>query len=214
MDAAGWDARYTRSELVRDTPPDAVVTEHATTLHRSLSQAHTGEPPRALDLGCGEGRNTLWLATHGWLVTAVDFSQAGIDKGRTLAARLSRAARGRIDWHCADVTEPGALSDRRFDLILLTDLALSPSQRRTVLLYATELLNPDGILLVLAHDDAAGHDPGILFTPEDILRDLAPVAGRLRVQVAERISHGQNEGEGTLVLMTRIAPGEHGTIAL
>ncbi|WP_019932247.1 bifunctional 2-polyprenyl-6-hydroxyphenol methylase/3-demethylubiquinol 3-O-methyltransferase UbiG [Nocardia sp. BMG111209] len=214
MDAADWDARYTRSELVRDTPPDAVVAEHATALQRSLAQTHTGEPPRALDLGCGEGRHALWLATHGWQVVAVDFSQAGIDKGRTLAARLSRSARGRIAWHCADVTDSAALPDYHVDLVLLTDLPLPPPQRRMVLLWAAEVLNPEGALLVLAHDDAPGHDPDTLFTPEDILHDLAPIAGRLRVRVAERIPQEQTEIQGTLVVMTRIAPGEHGTIAL
>lgn len=41
---------------------------------------------RALDLGCGEGRNALYLATVGFRVTAVDISPAGIDKLRTVAS--------------------------------------------------------------------------------------------------------------------------------
>jgi SAM-dependent methyltransferase len=218
MDAADWDARYAHSELVWGTAPDATVAEHATALQRSLPPLRGGEPLRALDLGCGEGRNTLWLATHGWHVTALDFSRVGIDKGRTLAARLSRSARGRIDWHCADVTAPGAVPDGHFDLVLLTYLHLPPPQRRAVLLRAAAAVAPEGALLVLGHDDTAtaDHDPAVLFAPEDVLRDLAPMAAQLRVRVADRVTHPAADGDlvDVLVLTTRIAPGEQGTIAL
>ncbi|MCX4096290.1 class I SAM-dependent methyltransferase [Nocardia sp. alder85J] len=218
MTAADWDARYAHSELVWGTPPHPIVAEQATALQRSLLPSRTGEPPRALDLGCGEGRHTLWLATHGWQVTAVDFSQVGIDKGRTLAARLSRSARGRITWHCADVTDPAAGPDGPFELVLLTCLHLPPEQRRAVLRRAADLLIPDGLLLVLGHDPAdpvaAEHDPATLFTPEDILRDLACLAGQLRERVADRVSRADADHPDILVLMTRIAPGDHGTIAL
>ena len=55
-------------------------------------------PGRALDLAAGEGRNAIWLARRGWQVTAVDFSQVALDKGRTLAGDLD------VDWVCADAT--------------------------------------------------------------------------------------------------------------
>ena len=47
-------------------------------------------PGRAIDLGCGEGDRTIFLAKHGFQVTAVDFSPAAIAKAK--AAR--RAAGG------------------------------------------------------------------------------------------------------------------------
>ena len=37
-------------------------------------------PGRALDLGCGEGADAMWLAEHGWHVTAVDISQTALDR--------------------------------------------------------------------------------------------------------------------------------------
>ena len=43
-------------------------------------------PGRALDIGCGTGGNAVWLAKQGWQVTAVDYSEVAIDKGRRLAA--------------------------------------------------------------------------------------------------------------------------------
>ena len=46
-------------------------------------------PGRALDIGCGAGGNAVWLAEHGWQVTATDFADAAIEKGKRLAAKRS-----------------------------------------------------------------------------------------------------------------------------
>ena len=78
-DAASWDARYTQaaqdSGTVWSRTPNA-------TLESLLADAAPGS---AVDLGAGEGRNAIWLDTHGWDVTAVDFSEAGLATGRTRA---------------------------------------------------------------------------------------------------------------------------------
>ncbi|MBF6329001.1 class I SAM-dependent methyltransferase [Nocardia transvalensis] len=200
MDAADWDARYAQSELVWGAPPNATVVEHVYGLERRVPlqpDAPGEEPPalpRALDLACGEGRNALWLATHGWQVRAVDFSQVGIDKGRTVASRLSRSVRARIAWQCADVTDLDAAEiTGPFELILMAYLHLPADQRRAVLSKAAHMLSPGGTLLVLGHDttnitDGYGgpQDPSILFTPDDIVRDLAP-ADHIRVHLADRV---------------------------
>ena len=67
-------------------------------------------PGRALDLGAGEGRNAVWLATRGWKVTAAYFSAVGLDKGRRLADARGVA----VDWVRADVLgyQPEAQSFR------------------------------------------------------------------------------------------------------
>ena len=44
-------------------------------------------PGKALDLGCGDGHTAVWLAEQGWQVTAVDYSDVGIARGRELATR-------------------------------------------------------------------------------------------------------------------------------
>jgi SAM-dependent methyltransferase len=46
------------------------------------------EPGRALDIGCGTGTDTIYLATHGWQVTAVDM----VRKALTAARRKATAA--------------------------------------------------------------------------------------------------------------------------
>jgi SAM-dependent methyltransferase len=55
-------------------------------------------PGRALDAGCGHGADTLWLAAHGWQVTAVDFSASALAHGRATAEVLGAAIASRIVW--------------------------------------------------------------------------------------------------------------------
>jgi Tellurite resistance protein TehB len=59
MDAAGWDARYSKRELVWGSQPNRFVAAELTGLG----------PGRALDVACGEGRNAIWLASRGWNAT-------------------------------------------------------------------------------------------------------------------------------------------------
>ncbi|MEV5648231.1 methyltransferase domain-containing protein [Nocardia sp. NPDC052254] len=221
MDAAEWDTRYAQSELVWGAPPNATVVEHVFGLERRIRlvpDAPGEEPPalpRALDLAAGEGRHALWLATHGWDVRAVDFSQVGIDKGRTVASRLSRSVRARITWQCADVTDlPGADIDGPFELILAVYIHLPPAQRRTLLLSAAERLSPGGILLVLGHDttnitegQGGPQDPDILFTPDDVIADLAATE-HIRVDTAHRVLRPTESGDAidALVVATRTIP--------
>ncbi|MTL11005.1 methyltransferase domain-containing protein [Nocardia seriolae] len=179
-----------------------------------------GEPrpelPRALDLGCGEGRNTLWLATHGWQVDAVDFSQTGIDKGRTVASRLSRSVRGRIHWIHANVTELAAADvTGPYELILIAFLHLPAADRRALLLRAVDMLAPEGTLLIIGNDTlnlAEGYggeqNPALTFTPADILADLAPAEPDIRVRLADRV-HRPTESRDAidaLVVATKPAP--------
>ncbi|WP_280387472.1 class I SAM-dependent methyltransferase [Nocardia wallacei] len=222
MDAADWDARYAQSELVWGAPPNGTVVEHVFGLERRipLQPDAPGEAPptmpRALDLACGEGRNALWLATHGWQVRAVDFSQVGIDKGRTVASRLSRSVRGRITWQCADVTDLDAAGiTGPFELILLAYLHLPEQQRRALVRHAADLLSPGGTLLILGHDSTnltEGHggpqDPSILFTPNDVMADLAETGDRIRIRVADRILRPTEAGDAidALVVAVRTVP--------
>ncbi len=216
MDAADWDERYARSELVWGAPPNDTVVELVYGLRRHAAQEADGLP-RALDLACGEGRNALWLATHGWLVRAVDFSQVGLDKGATVATRLSRSVRSRITWQCADVTDLDAAGvDGPFELVLMFFLHLPAGRRRAVLAAAARRLAPEGTLLVLGHDstniaDGFGgpQDPAILFTPEDVVADLAATSPDMRIRIAERVLRPTEGADAidALVVATR-APAD------
>jgi 2-polyprenyl-3-methyl-5-hydroxy-6-metoxy-1,4-benzoquinol methylase len=175
MDRAAWDARYRQAEWVWSLAPNRFVAE----------ELALRPPGRAVDLACGEGRNALWLAQRGWRVTAVDFSEAALDKGR------KRAAEGavEVEWVAADLTgftpEPGW-----YDLALIAYLHVPEHDLRTVLRRAAAALASGGLLLVVGHDvtnlaDGVGgpQDPQILYTPETLAASL----GSLRVERAERV---------------------------
>ena len=142
-------------------------------------------PGRALDIACGEGRNAVWLAEHGWRVTAVDLSSVGLAKARQLAA-----ARGvEIELVHADVLawdpEP-----RAFDLVAVIYLQLPHDELAAALERASDAVAPGGTLLVLGHDTTNltdGHggprDASVLFTPEDVIASLAG----LDVERAEKV---------------------------
>ncbi|HEY2042616.1 MAG TPA: class I SAM-dependent methyltransferase [Jatrophihabitans sp.] len=186
MDSDAWDARYAASELVWSADPNRWVAAELAELR----------PGRALDLATGEGRNAIWLASRGWTVTAADFSKVALDKGRRIAESLDDeegSPSGRIHWLEADVfehvPEPGG-----YDLVLICYLQVPAGPRRTVVRRAAEALAPGGVLLVIGHDstnltDGVGGPqyPEVLFTPDDIVADLAMSGTTIRIDKAERV---------------------------
>ena len=179
MERDEWDQRYEGSEMLWTAEAN-----------RFLVAEVEGMPVgRALDVGAGEGRNAVWLAEQGWEVTAVDFSEVGLAKGRQLAE-----ARGvEVDWVAADLRtyRPAEAS---FDLVIVLYLHLPPAQRRRVHATVARALAPAGTLLVVGHDStniARGYggpqDPDILFSPEDVVADLSEVAG-VSVARAHRVT--------------------------
>lgn len=106
----------------------------------------------ALDAGCGEGRNALWLAGRGWRVTAVDVSATALGRARNAAEELGADVVARVAWVEADLTTwaptPGA-----FDLV--TAHYVHPSgSRRELLDRLADGVAPGGMLLVVDHDDS------------------------------------------------------------
>jgi SAM-dependent methyltransferase len=162
-EAAQWDQRYASSDRLFSVDPDPSLVELVGPLRAG----------RALDLGAGEGRNSLWLAAHGWEVTAVDASAVAI--GRLEAA--ASQAHVRVRTIVGDMT--GLLSQGdTFDLVMLIFIHPAPAERGAVLAAATAAVSPGGHLLVVGHHvDALGHagppDPARLYT-EDALRDAMP----------------------------------------
>jgi SAM-dependent methyltransferase len=176
MDASTWNERYAAAEYVWKADPNVFL----------VAEVAGMRPGRALDLACGEGRNAVWLAEQGWSATGVDFSEAGLDKGRRLAAD-----RGvEVDWVCADATvwEPPADG---YDLVAVFYLQLPAEGRRQAMGVAGRALAPGGTLLVVAHDAAnlsggvgGPQDPAVLYTPDDVLGDLAATGVDVSVERA------------------------------
>jgi SAM-dependent methyltransferase len=141
MELAGWDERY---RAVRDAPweePTPLLVQTAVDL----------KPGRALDLACGTGRNALWLAEHGWNVTAVDGSQVAIEILRQRAAE-----RGLQIETCVADLEAGAyrIEPSSWDLIAicyyLQRALFEPAKRGVV---------PGGVVLAIVHIPEPGEEP-------------------------------------------------------
>ena len=198
MDAEAWDERYAESELVWSAGPNQFVAQACADL----------APGRAVDLAAGEGRNALWLAGRGWQVTAVDFSQVGLDKGAR--AEAARADAGPpVTWLCADATR---WSGAGFDLALLAYLQLSRGERAAAVCAAFDALVPGGTFLLVAHDSSnltegtgGPQDASVLYTAEDVLTDLGERSFRvLTAGVVDRVVGGdgashRHEGADTAV---------------
>jgi SAM-dependent methyltransferase len=171
MEREDWNRRWQeRGFHCEDDPSDLLETELG-----GLA------PGRALDLGCGAGRASIWLAERGWGVTGVDFSEAALD--------LARASGADVDWVTADLNEyepePGA-----FDLALVLYVHLPAAERQGLLDRAAAALTPGGTLFVVGHDltnigtGAPGpSNPDVLYTPETIVGELPG----LDVEKAERV---------------------------
>ncbi len=103
---------------------------------------------RALELGCGEGGDAVWLAEQGWQVTAVDISPTAIERGRVAAAERGLAER--IEWIAADLSDWAP--DGSFDLVTASFLQ-SPLEleRAGILRRAAQAVAPGGRLLLVSH---------------------------------------------------------------
>src|SRR5262250_3175307 len=91
FDQSFWEQLWSKTlrehgDMVAHRPPNAYLTAEAAGL----------SPGRALDAGCGHGAETLWLAAHGWHVTAVDFSASALAHARATADALGPEIAERI----------------------------------------------------------------------------------------------------------------------
>lgn len=133
-------------------------------------------PGRAIDLGCGTGANAIWLASHGWIVTAVDRSEAAIDKAR-VAAREPGVT---VNWICGDFVEQPP-PERSFDLVTAFYPALLKSAGDDAVESLVGGVAEGGTLLVVGHSPESrvatrsqAFDPNRYMEPSDILARLDP----------------------------------------
>jgi SAM-dependent methyltransferase len=150
-------------------------------------------PGSAVDLGCGEGRNAIWLASRGWVATGVDFSAAGID----VAAARARQAGVDVAWHVADATTWRATTP--VDLVLIAYLHLSEEDLLRAVANAIASLTPGGRLVMIGHDrtnvtDGVGgpQRPEILYSPDL----LARAAEGLIIETCERVLRPVETADG------------------
>jgi SAM-dependent methyltransferase len=164
MQREDWDRRYAAVENLWALKPNRFL----------VAETEELEPGQALDLACGEGQNAIWLASLGWNVRGVDFSEVAIAKARARAEHEGVD----VDFVVADLLSyvpEGA----DFDLVVLLYLHVPRDDRRTVLSRAAAALRTEGTLVLVGHDltnvtDGVGgpSDPELLFTPDEIAAEL------------------------------------------
>ncbi|PWI42145.1 bifunctional NAD(P)/FAD-dependent oxidoreductase/class I SAM-dependent methyltransferase [Streptomyces sp. ICBB 8177] len=142
---ADWDHRYAGPDRAWSGNPNGTLVREVTAL----------APGRALDVGTGEGADALWLAEHGWKVTATDISGNALARVRAEAERRGLT----VDLVRGDANDPAPFGTETFDLVSLQygSFKRTPDQRGLRSLLAA--VAPGGTLLVVHHDVTPLREP-------------------------------------------------------
>jgi SAM-dependent methyltransferase len=133
-------------------------------------------PGRALDVGCGEGADAIWLARCGWTVTAIDISDVAVARARE-AAELAGAA---VEWVCGDALQ-AEFPPRSFDLVSMQYPALPKAAGEAAVRTLLGAVRAGGLLLAVYHDlddehhehmKSRGVDPANYVGADDLARLL------------------------------------------
>ncbi|MCX4552962.1 MULTISPECIES: bifunctional 2-polyprenyl-6-hydroxyphenol methylase/3-demethylubiquinol 3-O-methyltransferase UbiG [unclassified Streptomyces] len=133
-----WEERYRSSDRIWSGDPNPLLVRETSSL----------EPGNALDLGCGEGGDALWLASRGWRVTGVDIAATALERAAAHAAEAGLAEQLTFEQHELGVTFPEGSFDLVSAQFLQSPVALDQDG---VLERATEAVAPGGTLLVVMH---------------------------------------------------------------
>ncbi|NLU72943.1 class I SAM-dependent methyltransferase [Streptomyces sp. HNM0575] len=148
-----WDEWYAERDRIWSGRPNDVLVRETEGLR----------PGRALDLGCGEGADAVWLAGQGWRVTAADISCVALDRAAEHAVEAGVV--DRIDWQRHDLGV--SFPEGAFDLVSAQFLhSYGDLPREEILRRAADAVAPGGTLLIEGHsgpapwDDDQGHGQG------------------------------------------------------
>ena len=200
MSAASWNASYQERPALWSGEPNAQL----------LAEVAPLPPGKALDVGCGEGADAVWLAARGWQVTAVDISSVALERARTHA----NAAQVDIDFIEVDLTAAPPLP-ASFDLVSAQFFQLPNPPRNEAMIALSEAVSPGGHLLVVGHHPAAEPTPSDwqpsqdrLYRPDEITALVDPAGWVVMVsETRERTAmhHGKmTDLTDAVVLLRRI----------
>jgi 2-polyprenyl-3-methyl-5-hydroxy-6-metoxy-1,4-benzoquinol methylase len=145
FEPASWEERYSGDQKVWSGNPNPQLVAEASAL----------TPGTALDVGCGEGGDVIWLAQHGWTVTGADFSANGLARAAQHAEEAGVA--DRTDWWQVDARAFDA-GGRSYDLVTTHFLHPPDGGMVEVTRRLAQAVAPGGHLLVV------GHAPSGVFT--------------------------------------------------
>lgn len=196
---AYWDERYATRDHVWSGLPNRRLLEHAADL----------PPGQALDVGCGEGADVVWLAGRGWRATGADLSVVALDKARRHAGEAGVA--DRTSWVHVDLVAGDALPCGN-DLVSAMYVHVPGTDFDRVYAAIAAAVRPGGTLMVAGHHPAEQETDlrnpelaHLLFPPERV----TAVLGRgWQVDVAEAVMretemHGESRLATDTVVVAR-----------
>jgi SAM-dependent methyltransferase len=186
---AYWEERYRSHTGPRSSRPNPQL----------VAEAGDLAPGTALDAGCGEGADAIWLAARGWRVTAVDFATTALRRAREHAETLGAGITSRIDWVEADLTR-WTPTEEHFDLVS-ADYVHPAASREALFRRLAASVAPGGTLLIVGHHPSDPQTtpshaaaPEVHFTAEDVAASLDP--DRWDIAVAEARSRSATDPHG------------------
>jgi len=162
-------------------------------------------PGEALEAGCGEGADAIWLARQGWTVTAVDVSAVALERAAGYAAAAGNQIARRITWQREDLLSwiPPA---ERFDLVSAQFMHAPAGEIEALHRRLAAAVRPGGTLLVVGHhpDDLRANvgrtgSPDRFWAAEDIAASLDP--GSWEVVVADAPGRSATDLDGRPVMV-------------
>ncbi len=184
--AEEWDERYSGEQIWSGNPNEALVAE--------VTELRAG---RALDVGCGEGADSVWLARQGWQVTALDISPKAVERTVAMAVEAGVHVEG-VAAGLLDASLPTA----SYNLVSAMYPALLRTPSREAEQRLLDLVATGGTLLVVHHADMdREHSPehgdrDDYVSPDDV-RTVARERGGWDVVVDERRERGRVLGAGS-----------------
>ncbi len=165
-DRAKWDERYGGERFFLGPRPSRFLEENID-LVVSLCPGR-----KALDIACGEGRNSIFLARHGFAVTGLDISAAGIAKARARMAEEGVTA----DFRVVDLE--GYVFTETYDLIINFNFLL-----RDLIPKGVAALSPGGVFVFDTIMDSPAlvghHTKRFLLQPGELRRLFEPLPGTI-----------------------------------
>ena len=159
-----WDERYRSADRVWSGNPNPQL----------VAEMADRAPGRALDAGCGEGADAIWLASRGWAVVASDISNVALERAARHARETDPDAAARITWRQADLLAQPP-EQHAFDLVSAQFFHLPPEPRTKLFTSLAAAVRDGGVLLVVGHhpsDLATGVPrppmPEVFYTPDDV----------------------------------------------
>lgn len=178
-----WDDRYSGERHVWSGRPNLHLVRETSDL----------PPGRAIDVGCGEGADAIWLAERGWEVIGADVSPVGLRRAAANADAAGAEIARRITWRQVDLFAGEWTPLGSHDLVSSQYLHLPPGVRGQSMQRLADAVAPGGHLLVAAHHPSDLEIPGLRPNLPELFCTAEELAAFLDPSVWETVTAGAPE---------------------